>query len=98
MWHAVVLKDDGTVVAWGQGNHNIPPGLTGVKAISATADGTVVLKADGTVAEWAGSWAPRKGKSRLAEGLKEVTAISAGGDGTFMLNCDGKVLHWEPGR
>jgi alpha-tubulin suppressor-like RCC1 family protein len=77
------LKDDTTVVAWGDnfnGQTSIPAGLTGVTAISAGGDHALALKSDSTVQAWGKIW---NGSVYLAEtvpaGLTGVTTISAGG-------------------
>ena len=54
-YHCLALRDDGTVVAWGDnefGQRNIPAELSNVVAISAGHLHSVALKADGTVVAW----------------------------------------------
>src|SRR5262245_11626288 len=54
-YHAVALKADGTVVAWGDnefGQLDVPAGLTDVIAIAAGDDHSLALKSDGTVVAW----------------------------------------------
>jgi alpha-tubulin suppressor-like RCC1 family protein len=49
------VADSGKVVAWGyngQGQTNVPSGLTDVKAISAGGYHSLALKDDGTVVAW----------------------------------------------
>jgi|GEM_PF-1611208 len=56
--HSLVLKANGTVEAWGwngDGQANVPSGLTNVVAISAGNFHSLVLKSDGTVLEWGSS-------------------------------------------
>src|SRR5438477_6663255 len=54
--HSLALKKDGTVVAWGTRNYNVPmtvPGaLNGVVAIAAGLDHDLAVQEDGTVAAW----------------------------------------------
>jgi len=57
--HALALKADGTVVAWGTdfarvetGQSIVPVGLSDVKAIAAGALHSLALKNDGTVVAW----------------------------------------------
>ena len=64
--HSLVVKSDGTVVAWGHNNHGqvgdgtttnrlypTPvPGLTGVSSVAAGAVHSVALKNDGTIYAW----------------------------------------------
>ena len=51
----MALKADGTVVAWGdngEGQADVPAGLTDVIAIAAGTSHSVALKSDGTVVAW----------------------------------------------
>lgn len=89
--HAVALKLDGTVVAWGTGAYTVPQHLSGVVAVSAGVDFSVALKGDGTVTAWGGS---ASDKTKVPEGLSSVTAISAGGAHTLALKSDGTVVAW----
>ena len=87
--HSLLLKADGTVVAWGVntgGQTNVPAGLTSVVSISAGARHNSALKADGTVVGWGtGAW---------ANGLSNVVAVAAGRGNSLVLKADGKLLAW----
>ena len=93
----LVLKSDGTVVAWGHdyfgdyGEGVAPAGLSNVVAISAGAEHSLALKADGTVTGWgSNSW----GQSSAPAGLNGVIAISAGDYHSLALKADGTVIGW----
>lgn len=90
--HTVVLKDDGTVAAWGSGSYGqntVPAGLSGVTAIAAGSGHSVALKADGTVVVWGEYW-----NTKVPAGLSDVVAIAAGGSHTVALKDDGTVVAW----
>ena len=56
--HTLVLKENGTVAAWGNnllGQCNVPAGLSNVIAIQAADFYSKALKSDGTVVCWGGS-------------------------------------------
>jgi VCBS repeat-containing protein len=53
--HALVLKADGTVVAWGKNNEGqatVPAGLSGVVQVSAGYSHSVAVKSNGTIVGW----------------------------------------------
>ena len=82
------------VVAWGyngDGQTNVPTGLSNVVAIAAGDAHTVTLKQDGTVVAWGSSSA---GQSTVPAGLSNVVAIAAGRNHTVALKQDGTVVAW----
>ncbi|MBI1920576.1 MAG: putative Ig domain-containing protein [Geobacter sp.] len=92
--HTVALKNNGTVVAWGDngaGQTLVPAGLSGVIAIAAGSYHTVALKNDGTVVTWGNitynQW-------EVPAGLSEVIAVAAGRSHTVALKSDGTVVAW----
>lgn len=94
MFHAVALKKDGSVVAWGGNLDSVvskTDGKTGIAAISANGVHTVLLRKDSTV-EVAG------GKISMVDqvpvGLAGVVAVAAGGRHVLALKADGKVVGW----
>jgi alpha-tubulin suppressor-like RCC1 family protein len=96
-YHALALRKDGTVVAWGDngyGQCNVPRGLRGVKSISAGRDFCLALLEDGTVVAWGDN---RYGQLDLPVGLNQVTAVSAGAFHGLALGADGNVTGWGGG-
>jgi Regulator of Chromosome Condensation (RCC1) repeat protein len=93
--HALALKGDGTVVAWGYGGvggaTDVPAGLTNVVAITAGATHSLALKADGTVVGWGNFW---MGLNAAPPGLTDVVAIAAGEYHNLALKADGTVAAW----
>ena len=92
--HDLALKNDGTVVAWGQngfGQSTVPAGLEGVIAVASGGDHSVVLKADGTVVAW--GW-NIEGQTNVPAGLSNVVAIAASGLRSVALKSDGTVVAW----
>ncbi len=92
--HALALKDDGTVAAWGYngfGQTTIPNGLTNVIQVAAGQLFSVALKDDGTVVAWGDN---RYGESTVPNGLSGVIQISAGLWDVLALKSDGTVVGW----
>ncbi|HEX9062301.1 MAG TPA: X2-like carbohydrate binding domain-containing protein, partial [Clostridia bacterium] len=90
----VALKQDGTVVAWGDnscGQCDVPKGLTGVKQIAAGFLHVVALKEDGTVVAWGCN---NESQCNVPEGLKGVKQIGAGYSHSIALKEDGKMVLW----
>lgn len=94
----LALKNDGTVVGWGDnstGETTIPSGLTDVTAVSAGSGSGqgfgLALKSDGTVVGWGDD---THGQTKIPFGLTNVTAISAGYGFALALKSDGTVVGW----
>jgi hypothetical protein len=90
----VALKNDGTMVAWGDNNWGqttIPAGLSGVIAIAAGLGHTVAVKNDGTVLAWGYN---SDDQTIIPPGLSGVTAIAAGGSHNVALKNNGTVVAW----
>ena len=84
----------GTVVAWGydgDGQTNVPTGLSGVTAIAAGYRDSAALKSDGTVVMWGGN---DQHQTNVPAGLSNVTAIAAGGFHTVALKSNGTLVSW----
>jgi alpha-tubulin suppressor-like RCC1 family protein len=90
--HALVLKADGTVVAWGRntaGQTTVPSGLTDVVQVAAGYDFSAAVKANGRVVAW-GSYT----LDDYITNLNQVTnAIAAAAGNAFIavLRADGTV-------
>ena len=92
--HTLALKEDGTVIAFGDnqfGQCNIPEGLTNIKMVSAGYGHSVALKEDGTLVVWGDN---TYGQCNIPKGLTNVKAISAGYNHTTALIEDGAVVIW----
>jgi alpha-tubulin suppressor-like RCC1 family protein len=91
---SVALKDDGTVVCWGDNSSrqcNVPPGLADVVQLACGAGHVVALKQDGTVVAW-GSTAD--GKCDVPTGLSNVVEVAAGDDMSYARKYDGSIVAW----
>jgi alpha-tubulin suppressor-like RCC1 family protein len=92
--HAVALRTDGTVRAWGSnssGQTNVSADLGPVTAISAGSAHTVALRTDGVVRAWGNNG---NGQTNVPSDLGLVTAIAAGDFHTVALCTDGTVRAW----
>ena len=92
--HVLALKDDGTVVTWGDntyGQRNVPAGLNNVIAIATHHTFSFALKSDGTVVGWGYN---SVGQATPPAGLNNVVAIAAGISHGLALKADGTVVGW----
>jgi hypothetical protein len=86
----IALKADGTVFAWGYGGDgqtNVPTGLSNVVAIAAGCSDCLALKSDGTVVTW--------GQAGNPPLLTNVAAIAGDCGGGLALRTDGTVIGWH---
>lgn len=91
-YHALALRNDGTVVAWGRnhtGQLNVPSDLHDAIAVAAGTTFSLALKADGTVVSWGTN---AQGNVVNTENMTNVTAIAAGGGRALALKADGTVV------
>ncbi len=87
--HNLALKEDGTVVGWGENFGAIPQNLGSVSAIAAGASHSVALREDGTLVTWGrnenGETVVPQGitvvqpNAALAQSLRVVVRVSDGG-------------------
>ena len=87
-YHSLAVKDDSTVVAWGddsQGQCDPPAGLSNVIAVAGGGGHTIALKADTTVSAWGNDW---DGQCDFAPSLTNIVAIAAGNAHTLLLQGD----------
>ena len=88
--HSLALKNNGTVVAWGDrsgGQTNVPTSITNAIAIGGGTLYSMALRANGTVAVWGNIQSP-------PANLSNVVAIAAGWAHCLALKNDGTVVAW----
>lgn len=99
--HSLVLKNDGSLVTWGNffvnSPSNIPPDLTNVATIAAGNRQSLALLTDRTVRAW-GSYnnVIEGGPATVPANLSNVVALSAY-DHTIALHDDGTITTWGAG-
>ena len=92
--HAIALKGDGTVVAWGDntyGQTTVPDGLSNVVSVSTGYYHNLALQHDGTVVAWGPNW---NNSCTVPASLTNVVAVAAGGYHSLALKSDGTVVGW----
>ena len=90
-YHSLALKQDGTVVAWGNNNSGQATVLGSLSAVKAVADGGqfgLAIKENGTVVQWGEAYGTIPG------GLTGVVAVAAGQFHSLALRQDGAVFAW----
>jgi len=90
--HVLVLKANGTVLAFGlngEGQCNVPGGLTNVVDIAAGQNHSLALKSDGKVVHWGLVYGPS-----VPASLSNVVAIAGGYRHSLALKSDGSVVGW----
>ena len=94
-YYSLALKEDGTVVHWGDSSNRvdgIPEGLWQVTTIAAGPRFMAALRADSTVVAW-GETAMRS-LYAVPAGLKGVIALSVGETHVVALKADGSLATW----
>ena len=99
--HSMALKEDGSVVAWGDNNFgecNVPDGLSDVISISAGGlkylwdiGHSIALKQDGTIVAWGDN---SLDQLDIPDGLFNAVSIAAGGLSNLALKSDGTLAAW----
>ncbi|MCH2064637.1 MAG: SUMF1/EgtB/PvdO family nonheme iron enzyme, partial [Roseibacillus sp.] len=90
----LVLRENGTVAAWGRNNHGqatIPEALDRVVAVSAGVGHSLALQEDGTVVAWGRD---HVGQRTVPNDLNDAIAISAGENHSLAVRADGTVIAW----
>jgi alpha-tubulin suppressor-like RCC1 family protein len=91
--HAVALRADGTVVAWGDdsnGATGVPSGLKNVTAISAGNYFNLALKRNGSIVGWGHNFNGQASPPNLDDAIGIATANSA----SLALRSNGTVVGW----
>ena len=97
--HSLVLKNDGTVVAWGnnyRGQSSVPAGLSGIKAIGAGYYHSLAIKTDGTVVAW-GCVGLNYSQCAPPPNLTGAISVAGGYYHSLALKSDGTVVAWGCG-
>ncbi|MEY2715683.1 MAG: hypothetical protein RIT24_2026 [Planctomycetota bacterium] len=92
-FHALAIRADGTVYAWGANEYNqcsVPAGLSDVKQVAAGTFFSLALRSTGTVAYWGSTTTAYQPPA----GLADVRDIGVGRSHSIALRFDGSVVCW----
>ena len=92
--HALALRGDGTVVAWGDnrfGQTNVPTDLTNIVSVAAGAYHNLALNSDGNVVAWGNN---SFGQTNIPAGLTDIVAVDAGTNDCLAVDRKGHVFAW----
>lgn len=90
--HALALKSDGTVTAWGQNDHGqctAPPGVC--IAIGAGADFSLAIRADGSIVAWGSNAGKQISGAPSGSGF---VSVKGGKSFAVALTRDGSLVAW----
>jgi alpha-tubulin suppressor-like RCC1 family protein len=90
--HTYALKNDGTLVGWGDnsaGQINTPSNATGITQVACGRLHTYALKNDGTLVGWGDN-----GQINTPSNATGITQIACGGSHTYALKNDGTLVGW----
>lgn len=96
-WHSMGLKNNGTLIPWGEGSNKeptVPAGLGIVKAIAAGLSYNVAIKENGSLFAWGTNF---QGQTNIPS-LTNARAVSAGVNHGIVLRTDGTVTPWGSGN
>ncbi len=91
--HSLALRNDGTVIAWGDNRFrqtDLPTWLDQVVAVSAASYHSLALRSDGTVV----AWGENNGFQIVPSGLGGVVAIADGETHSLALRSNGMIVGW----
>lgn len=95
--HAMALRSDGSVLAWGNpfgGRLNIPPTVSNLTSIVAGGAFSLGLNKDGSVLVWVHTAQDENGLNQVPNGLTNVVQLAAGSTWALALRADGTVSQW----
>lgn len=96
-WHSLGLRDDGTMVVWGDnyfGQLGMPGGLSNVVAIACGYAHSLALQNDGKIVSWGGGGPFDPAIISVPAGISNVAAIAGGRLHSLALRRDGTVTNW----
>ncbi|MBM4007814.1 MAG: hypothetical protein FJ292_09720, partial [Planctomycetes bacterium] len=92
--HTYALKNDGTLVGWGNngsGQTDTPADLANVSQVACGSHHTYALKNDGTLVGWGDNWS---GQTNTPADLANVSQVACDYAHTYALKNDGTLVGW----